>query len=229
MMANRIIAVLVGLTVIMQGLILYRQYHPPQASRPPQPSIRPAPRGTSFDLTNVPVDGDARAKVALIEFSDYECPYCARHATDVGPELHKEFVATGKVRYGFVNNPLPIHANAKFLASVAICAGEQNRYWQMHDILFEAKPRVQEQVVLLAKEMGLDSDKFRHCIADNPRGLERIETDMRKAKEFGLTGTPSFAIGRLDDKGRVSILTFITGAQPLSVFEKAINEALSRV
>lgn len=81
------------------------------------------------DLVDFPVKGSAQAKAVVVEFSDYECPFCARHATTVLPELMKRFVDGGIVRYALANNPLPMHRNADWLARMALCAGEQGRYW----------------------------------------------------------------------------------------------------
>src|SRR5262245_29447014 len=122
-----------------------------------------APAGTSLELAGLPVKGPDNARVVLVEFSDYECPYCAQHATGVSHQLDKEFVKTGQIRYAFANNPIPSHPNAVPLAQAAICAGQQDRYWPMHDRLFEVKPKTREELVSVADGLGLDRPAFEQC------------------------------------------------------------------
>src|SRR6185295_15547740 len=117
-MANRITVVLLTLTVLLQGVILYRQGG---RTPPKRESVLDAPKGTPLQLNRWPSEGNEQAKVVLIEFSDYECPFCARHATSVAGELKREFIDTGNLRHVFVNLPLPNHKNATPLATAAVC------------------------------------------------------------------------------------------------------------
>jgi protein-disulfide isomerase len=128
-MTSRLILVLLTLTALMQVSIMYRQGgRTDPAVREP---VRIAPEGAVVELVDMPVEGSKEASVVLIEFSDYECPFCQRHATGVGQELRGKYVTTGSIRYAFANNPLPMHQNARFMAAAAICAGQQEYYWQM--------------------------------------------------------------------------------------------------
>jgi protein-disulfide isomerase len=217
-----------AVTVLLQAVTLLTRSGNDSAARnanPQRPTVTEAPEGASIDLAGMPIEGQSDAKIALVEFSDYECPYCARHATGVGKQVKQEFVTTGKVLHAFANNPLAMHSNAKMLATAAICAGEQGRFWVMHDALFDKKPKSQSDVSRIASEMKLDAGKFEICF-DAEAPARRIEEDLAKANEFQLTGTPGFAVGKID-KGRVLIQKFILGAQPFAVFEKALNEAIS--
>src|SRR6266850_6555168 len=145
---NRLVLPLVVLTVVMQATILYRQYRPPTLTGQP-PSAKElvvdAAKDSIMDLDGLPTKGN-NGNLVLVEFSDYECPFCARHANGVAQQLEQKYISTGRIRYAFANNPLPIHQNAKFLASAAICAGKQGRYWGMHDRLFSAQPKSKDQV-----------------------------------------------------------------------------------
>src|SRR5262249_48884223 len=140
MMANRLLAVLivlVAITGVMQGIALYQQQRRVVVStRTTAQPVRDAPAGTTIDTVGLPSEGSKQAKVALVEFSDYECPFCSRYSTGAGTELRTEYVKTGKLVHVFVNNPLPVHPAATLLATSAICAGAQGRYWEMHDLLF---------------------------------------------------------------------------------------------
>jgi protein-disulfide isomerase len=223
---NRLVVTLLMATVIMQGILLYRY----QIARTPvqrqDPPVQNAPKGTAIETVGLPVEGDLHARVVLVEFADYECPFCARHAATVGADLQREFIANGKIQHVFVNNPLAIHENAKFLATAAICAGAQGAYWQMHERLFAEKPRTKSDVLDLARKLKLDSNEFERCLqSDEP--TERIEQDVRKAAELKLTVTPAFGVGRIESRGRVSIQQVIIGAQPIDVFRTAIDAALS--
>ena len=212
----------------LQAVILYRQHGGSDAAPPPPPAVRDAPKGLAFELTGLPIEGADDARTVLVEFSDYECPFCARHANSVLGELRQKFVSTGKIKYAFANNPLSIHSNAQLLATAAICAGEQGQYWKVHDSLFRTQSKTKADLVSLVRTLSLDSGKFQRCLDESPEPAKQIERDMQKAQEFQLTATPGFALGQVDSQGRVAIQKLIVGAQPLTVFETAINEVLAK-
>jgi protein-disulfide isomerase len=176
----------------------------------------------------MPAEGADAARVAVIEFSDYECPYCARHATVAFPELRDRFISTGKVRYVFANFPLPNHRNAEMLAGAAICAGKQDAYWKMHDALFGTRPRDTESMLALGKQLGLEMKRFEACLGERRPLAERIQTDQEIARGFQISGTPSFVLGVIDAQGRVVAQDIIVGAQPFAAFESAITPLLNR-
>jgi protein-disulfide isomerase len=157
-----------------------------------------------------------------VEFSDYECPFCARHAATVGQELQKQFVDAGKVRYAFANNPLSFHPHATMLATSAICGGEQGRYWEMHDVLFADRPRNRVEILASADAAKLDRTRFTKCL-DERHGADRIASDSEEADRLHLGGTPGFALGVADGADRVHVKILIDGAQPLETFSTAIK------
>lgn len=231
MRTNKIVVVLLALTIGMQIVIFYRQSRGPSVGQARQqpPPVRDADRGTVIELRGLPTQGSSRARVALIEFSDYECPYCARYSTTVLKDIRKEFVESGKLQYAFANNPLPIHGNARSLAIAALCAGQQDRYWEMHDKLFETTPKSKDAVREIAAGLGIDMKSFGECSDQSAASEKRIDGDIAKARTFQLLGTPGFAIGIVDSRGQVQIQKFVMGAQPLEVFQSAIKEVLNRV
>ena len=198
----------------------------PEAPLSPR-TTRNADGSITIDFAGMPVQGAAEARVAVIEFSDYECPYCARYATTVFPELRDRFISTGKVRYAFANFPLQNHRNAELLAAAAICAGKQDAYWKMHDELFGKRPRTTEGVLDLGRQMGLQMQPFEQCLGEDAPLAERIRIDQQIAQVFQVSGTPSFVLGLIDAEGRVVAKGVIVGAQPFSVFENAITSLVN--
>lgn len=165
--------------------------------------------------------GSSNAKVTIVEYTDYQCPFCSRFFTDAYAQIMKTYVDTGKVRYAVQNLPLPFHANANISAQAAECAGDQKKFWEMHDKLFanqnewanESDPKPKFEAY--AREIGINVDGFKRCIADG-KFKQKVDDDNALAAKVGASGTPSFFInGKL-----------LVGAQPFSEFEKAINEAL---
>lgn len=224
MTTNRLLTVLVILTAAMQVAILYRQPRPPA----PLPPTAGAPAGVYFDLVDFPVRGKPNATGVVVEFSDYECPFCARHATGVLPELMVSFVDAGIIRYALANNPLRMHPNAKWLASVAMCAGKQGLYWEMHDRLFLSKPASIDAAAALGQEVRVNSRSLTHCLDVDKAEHDRIiQRDQALAQRLGLVGTPAFAVGRIEGGGRVHVRKLIRGAAPIEVFRDVLDEVLS--
>ena len=169
--------------------------------------------------------GDDSAKVIIIEFTDYQCPYCARHSKGVLPEIKKNFVDTGKIQYAIRDYPLGFHAEAKGAAISANCAGEQGKYWEMHDVLFDnprnlSKDFYQQQVA----KLDLNLEKFQTCV-DNPASATAIDQSIADGSKYGVSGTPKSFIGVIKDNKIVNIKS-ISGAQGYNVFAAAIEERL---
>jgi protein-disulfide isomerase len=235
MKSERLIVLLLIVMVGLQGFSMYRQGAAivPSAigsrqGQPQRPLLRDAPVGSVVDIGKRPTEGNTKARVVLIEFSDFECPFCSRHANGVGVELDDEYVKTGKVLHVFVNNPLPVHREAKMLATAAMCSEEQNTFWKMYHQLFEKKPKEKADLAVLAKGLNLDIAKFQKCMDKGEMTGEWIDKDVQLAKSLNLGGTPSFAIGVVDDSGQVKLARLIVGAQPADVFKKEITSMLSK-
>lgn len=232
MKTDRLLLVLVTLTALTQAIVLFRQVtgsagkggiNPEWQAESREP-IRDAPPNSMLEVAGLPTRGSDKAKIFLIEFSDYECPFCARHATGVGEQLKRDFIDTGKIRHAFANNPLPIHPNSKLLASAAFCSGEQGKYWEMHDVLFATKPKRNEEILALASGLSLNVTQFQQCLESSKEAAKRIEVDSETAKNLGLRATPAFALGRVNATGQVEVEKLIIGAVPLKYFQEAIND-----
>lgn len=163
------------------------------------------------------VKGNANAPVTIIEFSDYECPFCERHFQETYPQLLKEYVDTGKIKLVFRDFPLSsIHPNAQKAAEAAECAGEQSKYWQMHDKLYSNQDALDvESLKKYAKELGLNTAAFNTCL-DSGKMADEVAKDFADGQDAGVTGTPGFFIN-----GR-----FLAGAYPFETFKKIIDEEL---
>jgi protein-disulfide isomerase len=176
--------------------------------------------------TGAAVLGDESAPVTIVEFTDYQCPYCARHARTTLPSLISEFVDRGTVRYVVRDLPLEQHPLATPSARAARCAASQGaeRYWEYHDALFEAQPHLADSTLRgIARKVGLDLPRFEACLA-SPKIAALVERDAAAAAEAGLTATPSFVIGRAVD-GMVTGVV-VAGAHPLGHFRSVIEGAL---
>jgi protein-disulfide isomerase len=162
-----------------------------------------------------PSRGPATAPVVMVEYTDYQCPYCAR-VQPVLDQLLERY--DGKLRHVFKNLPLPMHAEAQVASEAALCAGDQDKYWEFHNWLFKNQRNISRETMLgAAAELGMDTELFSACV-DQGTYTERVDADMREARSFGITGTPGFLIN-----GRV-----LSGAQPIEAFEAIIDEELKR-
>ncbi len=171
------------------------------------------PRVTPVVSESSPSRGAVDAPVVLIEYTDFQCPYCVR-VQDTLETLHNRY--GDSLRMVFKNLPLQMHQQARFAAEVGLCAEDQGGFWPMHDWLFaNSKNIVRESVVAQAKAQGLDVDALNACL-DAGEYAPQVEQEMKEANGFGITGTPGFLVN-----GRV-----LTGAQPLENFIKVINEEL---
>jgi protein-disulfide isomerase len=183
----------------------------------------------TVNVAKDPVKGSADATVTLIEFTDYQCPYCARHTRAVLPQLTKDFIDTGKLRYVLRDFPLTsIHKDAAKAHEAAHCAGEQGKYWEMHDQLFAHPKELQaDKLAGHAKTAGVtDGPAFQACV-DNGKYEEQSKTSVAEGTKVGVRGTPSFLLGLTEADGTVKATTLIRGAQPYPVFQQQINALLA--
>jgi protein-disulfide isomerase len=178
-------------------------------------------------ISNSQSKGSATAKIAIIEYSDYQCPFCSRYDRDTFPQLETEYVKTGKVRYVFRDLPLDFHKNAFKAAQAARCAGDQGKFWEMHHQLFANQAALEEKdLPTHAAALSLDESKFQQCLAGDRYAAE-IRQDVTDANNAGLTGTPSFLIGFLQPDSTVKVAKKIVGAKSYADFKTAIDSLLA--
>lgn len=172
--------------------------------------------------------GRADAPVTIVEYTDFQCPFCARHATSTLPELRRKYIATGRVRYIVRDLPLvTIHPLARDAALVGRCIAElgAERFWAYHDFLFaHQRGMTRDTILQAARSAGLPAKTAQECLA-TLRFDSDLEGDRRVAERAGLTGTPAFVIGPTAPGDTIRGVS-ITGAYPLSTFEEAIRAAM---
>ena len=168
-----------------------------------------------LNIEGQPMLGDENAPVTIIEFSDFECPFCKR-GYDTMKEIIVEYVDTGKAKLVFMDFPLSFHQNAKPAAIAAACAEEQGMFWEFHDLLFENQDSLNRDTYLAhAETLNLDVESFTTCI-DEERYSEDVDADMAMGQSAGVTGTPAFIInGEL-----------FSGALPYETLAEAIESNL---
>jgi protein-disulfide isomerase len=189
---------------------------------------RPTP--ASVSVAGAPVRGNLHAALTIVEFSDYQCPFCGQYSSQTWPQLDAEYIAPGKVSYVFRDFPLEqLHPNAFKAAEAARCAREQGKYWEMHDRLFANQRALgAAQLGAQANALKLDAAAFEQCLASG-RQAANVRKDMADGLAAGVSGTPSFFIGVMNEKdGTVKVLRALSGARPYSAFKAAIDEALAQ-
>ena len=197
-------------------------------------SSRPTPhdledisgRKLSTTLRDAASVGSELAPVVLVEFSDFECPFCARHASGTYEQIQREFVSTGRVQYVFRNYPMErIHPSALTAARAGACAQQQSRFMEMRSQLF-ANQRTLASIDMnkTAADIGLDVAGFRSCLTDS--GSKMVEADKLEASRLGVSSTPTFFIGRRLADGTIRLTTRIPGAMEYTYFKRGLDAAL---
>jgi len=254
-MNNKVLNFLLVIALILTGVNLYWTYTISKQVNPsPVAAIgnngsndtnnnAPAQK-VELSVGNSPVEGKADAPVTIIEFSDFQCPYCGKFITDSYPQIKSQYIDTGKVKLIFRNFPLPFHQYAQKAAEATLCASQQSKYWEMHDKLFANQNALTvDNLKQYAKDFGLDGTKFNTCL-DSSTFADQVKKDLNDGASYGIGGTPSFFV----IKGKTSVdpkdittksqanqyiidlgnnETLLIGAQPLNLFQQAIDKALS--
>jgi protein-disulfide isomerase len=178
-------------------------------------TIALAPPRTAVGDAGRPARGPAGAPIEIIEFSDFQCPFCLR-ATSIITQVLAKY--GDRIRLVYRHYPLPSHPNARPAAEASLCANEQDRFWPYHDRLFASSDELSDDDLKRhAGDLGLDSAKFNACF-DSRKFQEEVEADIDAGNESGVSGTPAFFIN-----GR-----FLGGAQPFENFQRVIDEELAR-
>ena len=161
--------------------------------------------------------GNGDAKVTIVEYSDFQCPFCSKAAKTIA-ELEKKY--GNKVRVVFKNYPLPFHSQAKLAAEAAMCANDQDKkiFWKMHDSMFADQTKLdRDNLIKTAKAYGVKEDAFTKCL-DGHSNLAKIEADMKEGQDLAIKSTPTFYInGKL-----------LSGALPIETFSEVIDEELEK-
>jgi protein-disulfide isomerase len=198
------------------------QTSPQQAS--PQPS-----QPLKVSLDDDPIRGNPDAEITIVEFSDFQCPFCARFHSTTLPQIEQNYLSTGKVNFVYRDFPIQsIHPNALPAALASECADDQGKFWEYHDKLFENQRGWQDldsQTGIdtfkgYAQELGMNMEEFDSCL-DSGKYSQEVNNDLQDGRNYGVTGTPGFFVGN-EKIG----FTKITGAQPYSVFQRVLDGQL---
>lgn len=208
---------------------------PSQAPAQIQVVAQPDPsKPVKVSIAGDPILGDKNAKLTLVEFSDYECPFCKKTFTELLPDLKKNYIDTGKVRLIYKNLPLSFHQNAAKEAEAALCAQDQGgdiAYYKYHDQIFTKTTSggtgiALDQLPILAKTIGLNVTQFKKCL-DSGKTKTQVDKDLAEAQKVGANGTPTWFLGKTAGADSVEGVIMV-GAQPFNVFKTAIDQQLSQ-
>jgi protein-disulfide isomerase len=184
----------------------------------------PEPAPASKPVRHFNQLGSADAPVMLLEFTDLQCPYCARHALETFPQLKRDYIDTGKVQYASRDLPLERHQHAFAAAVASRCAGEQGKFWEFRHALFAQQDSLaSEPYARIAGELGLDVALLDAC-RQAGRQATNVRSDMDLARLSSISGTPSFVLGRIVNDEFVGE-TF-SGAKPYETFAAKIDALL---
>ncbi|HUK52384.1 MAG TPA: thioredoxin domain-containing protein [Candidatus Binatia bacterium] len=198
-----------------------------RAAAAQQPRAPAPPERVSLSLADAKQwysQGKEDAPVTIIEFTDYQCPYCRRFDQSTFADLKKNYIETGKVRFLARDLPLDFHTNAQRAAEAARCAGDQGKFWEMRGVLFTAGGELTREAILKdAQSLALNEETFTSCL-DLEKHKAEIQADLADSARLRITGTPTFVIGRSGKDVLEGVK--VNGALPLAAFDAAIRQAL---
>ncbi|MBI2551366.1 DsbA family protein [Candidatus Uhrbacteria bacterium] len=194
---------------------------PTPSPTPSAPTPAPEPVGNPAAVTDADhIRGDKKAKITLIEYSDFQCPFCGRFAP-TADQILKDYA--GKVKMVYRHFPLSFHPNAEPAAEASECADEQGKFWEFHDKMFQNQEGLTaDYFKKVAADLGLNATKFQACL-DSDKMLAKVRAQQQEGGTAGVTGTPgSFLV---DDKGRIQS---IRGALPFESIKPMIDQMLQQ-
>lgn len=197
--------------------LLEKQNKPQAAPAPQQPSK------AKLNMTAAEMLGSKDAPITMVEFTDYQCPFCQRFHTTVFNELKKNYIDTGKVRFYSRDLPLDsMHPNAMRAAQAARCAAEQGKFWALRDIMGANPTKLDmDSIVADAQSLSMDTTKLRSCV-ESDKYKQAVQTDVLEAMKIGADGTPTFVIGKSTPDGVDGEV--MVGAMPYEVFDRKLKE-----
>lgn len=173
-------------------------------------------------LDDDPILGDHEAPLVVIEFTDFQCPFCKKHELNTFFKLKEAYIDTGKIQYVVRDFPLSFHSQARLAAIAANCAGEQESYWSMRHKIFEhSRDLSKENLIGFADSLKLNHQSFIQCLED-PKQSDEIERDVAYADQIGIQSTPSFVLAR-KQAGHLRDIKVVSGAQTFRRFSQLLD------
>jgi protein-disulfide isomerase len=198
------------------------------APRAPQTApAAPAAQNGKINVAGLPILGRRDAPLTMIEFSDYQCPYCKAFHTGTFDELKKNWIDTGKLRFISWDLPLDFHPNAARAAQAARCAGEQNKFWEFRALLIANSDKLGPDDILgYAQEVPqLEVDKFKACV-NSTQFTDAIKKSVNDANSQGVSGTPSFLIGKTQGDEVDGVI--LVGNKPFAEFDSKLKDQVGK-
>src|SRR5258705_4226030 len=166
---------------------------PPQEEQPTRAKIS--------DLSGVSMLGKKDAPITIVEYTDYQCPFCQRFHVTSFPEIKRNYIDTGKVRFFSKDMPLDFHPNAMRAAQAARCAAEQNKFWELRDVMGQNPDKLDmDHIAGFADALKMDSKALRACV-DSGKYKDQVQADTLEAMRIGANGTPTFVVGKSAGNG----------------------------
>jgi protein-disulfide isomerase len=184
--------------------------------------------GRKISVKDYPSMKEGSPELVMIEATDFQCPYCGQGARELLPRVYENFVHTGKVELVYLSLPLQMHSQAFKAAQAAACAGDQQKFWEMHDTLFANQRALgSDQIPGYAEKLGLDMPVFQKCLAGGRHDGE-IRNNVRIANGLGITGTPAYLLARRVPGGdKVEIVEIVHGDRPYEEMAKKLDALLA--
>lgn len=192
----------------------------------PQPAPAPGDK-VSYRLTPGGFSiGDPKAPLVMVEYTDFQCPFCQQFHNTAFPQIKANYIDTGKMLFVSRDFPLDFHENARRAASAGRCAAEQGKFWELrHVMIVNAEALSQDKLVDYAASIQMDVPKFKACVAAD-KFKKQIDQDIAEAAVAGVQGTPTFVIGRLENDQIEGVR--VVGAMPYAQFDAKIQEMLGQ-
>lgn len=210
---------------IISELRQIRQLLEKQQKPAPQPAAPTAPERVKLKIGKEYALGKSDAPLVMLEYTDYQCPFCNRFHTTTFPELKKQYIDTGKIRFISRSYPLSFHPHAMKAAQAVLCAGDQGKFWQLKDALMTNSAKMSPELITSqARDAGLDMGAFQTCMDSGKHDAE-IKDGIAAAEAIGINGTPSFVLGRMNGDYLEGFK--IVGAQPFAAFDAVAKELLA--
>ena len=198
--------------------LLERQQAKPAA----QPQEEQPTRAKITDLSGVPMLGSKVAPLTIVEYTDYQCPFCQRFHVTAFAELKKNYIDTGKARFFSKDMPLDFHPNAMRAAQAARCAGEQKKFWELRDTMGANPEKLDmDHIAGFAADLKMDPAALRACV-DSGKYKEPVQRDVLEAMRIGANGTPTFVVGKSAGDGVDGEL--LVGALPFQMFDVKLKD-----
>ena len=187
----------------------------------------PAAKLFTLNVHGEPFRGDAKARVAIVEYSDFDCSFCGKYVKEIYPSIDLNYIKTGKLKYFFRDFPGPKETISMQKAQAARCAGEQGKFWEMHDLLFKLSGNpTGDEWLAHAGSLRLNTNQFQVCVASG-KYVENIQRSVASAERMGIHGTPAFLLGTLSEEGDfVRATRTLIGAESFESIKAALDELL---